>query len=295
MSKWSQWVAAGACATVLNGAAQAAIVYSGGTYSQNFDSLPNTPHNASIETTYTDGWQDDVDPAVSAQSDVSIPGWYLWHPVSPASENGFNGNQRMRFGDGANNTGAFWSYGTSATTDRALGSLGSTTIANQPTGTPPANDTRVLRALRITNGTGGTLGSFTLVFDAEQWRDGNNTTHETTAFQYQIGATAIHDADFWITPAGDAGSYSTLQATAVAGAMDGNNALNRHNDVTVTASGLTWLPGTDLWLRWNDPQVLGNDHGMAIDDLTFTAAAAVPEPAGLAVLGLGLLARRRTR
>ena len=285
-----------AAALALNSAANAAVIYSveGSTYTQNFDSLPITPENASIETVYTDGWQDDVDPAVSPQSDVSIPGWYLWHSVSPTSENGFNGNQRMRIGAGTNNTGAFWSFGTSGSTERALGSVGSTTIANQPTGTPPANDTRVLRALRLTNSTGQTLTEFTLTYTGEQWRDGGATTptSETLLFDFSLDATAPQTGTFTAVSALDFVTPVNVN-TGSGAAVDGNAPGNRQT-LTGTVSGINWLPGTDLWLRWNDPQRLGNDHGVAIDDVSFSAV--VPEPASISALAaVALLVGRRRR
>ena len=289
------WAAASAGICLIGSSGlQAAVVYStaGSTYSQNFDSLPTTPENASIETVYTDGWQDDVDPAASSQSDISIPGWYLWHSVSPASENGFNGNQRFRITAGSSTTGAFNSYGASGSTERALGSLGSTTIANQPTGTPPANDTRVLTALRLTNGTGGTLTEFTLTYTGEQWRNGGETTptSETLLFDYSLDATAPQTGTFVAEPSLN---FTTPVFTVTASSVDGNAAANRQT-LTATITGINWLPGTDLWLRWNDPQRLGNDHGVAIDDLSFSAA--VPEPTCVGVLAvgmIGMLSRRR--
>jgi len=58
---------------------------------------------------------------------------------------------------------------------------------------------------------------------------------------------------------------------------------------------LHWLPDTDLWLRWGDVNHAGNEHGLAIDNLTFEAM--VPEPASYLLLGLGvaglLVFRRR--
>jgi hypothetical protein len=190
--KMKVWCAFAPLGALLAASAQAAVLYSGGTYSQSFDSLPNAPTDANVETTaFTDGWQDDVDPATSPQNDISIPGWYLWHSVSPTSENGFNGNQRMRIGAGGSNTGAFWSYGSAGSQERALGSLGSTTIANQPTGTPPANDTRVLTALRLTNNTSDVFTEFTVNYDGEQWRDGGNTAPppaEVLLFDYSLAS-----------------------------------------------------------------------------------------------------------
>src|SRR5204863_8423118 len=96
----------------------------GSTYEESFDSLPkDAPSNANIETVYTDGWTDDTTTLFPAR--VSLPGWYLYHPLVPGAtppalpENGANDHQRLRFGPGAN-TGSFWAFGTtSSATDLA--------------------------------------------------------------------------------------------------------------------------------------------------------------------------------
>lgn len=304
MYKTTSVLTLSALALALCGESPAAVIYStpGSTYSQNFDSLPNTPTDTNIETAaFTDGWQDDVDPTVSAQSDVSIPGWYLWHSVSPTSENGFNGRQRMRIGAGGANTGAFMSFGSASSTERALGSVGSTTIANQPTGTPPNNDTRVLRALRLTNGTGVTLTDVTVTYDGEQWRDGGDTAtpSETMLFDYSLDATAPQTGTY--VPVAALNFVSPVNANTGGGAAVDGNVAGRVNNISATISGISWLPGTDLWLRWDDPQRLGNDHGMAIDDVDVSAISnPIPEPSCLvllavAVAGMGSLRRRFVR
>jgi hypothetical protein len=63
----------------------------GDLYTQSFNSFPtNVTSNAALEPTpYTSGWQDDVDPAASPQTDISIPGWHLFHPLDPGDEDGF--------------------------------------------------------------------------------------------------------------------------------------------------------------------------------------------------------------
>jgi hypothetical protein len=54
-----------------------------------------------------------------------------------------------------------------------------------------------------------------------------------------------------------------------------------------------------LWVRWIERNDVGNDHGLAIDDFSLSAAvAAVPEPQSWALMlgglaALGFIARRR--
>ena len=101
-----------------------------------------TPENAAMAVT-PGGWKDD-DPAPPA-GNWSIAGWYLYHFLQPTgTEVGFNGHQRMRAGPGSQNTGAFWSFGSTGSTERALGDVGSTTIGIIPT--PATNDQSVLHA-----------------------------------------------------------------------------------------------------------------------------------------------------
>ena len=94
-------------------------------------------------------------------------------------------------------------------------------------------------------------------------------------------------------------SWASPKATATAGALDGNNAVNRVVVNPVTVTGINWAPGTDLWLRWTDPQLSGKaDQGMAIDDLLFSADVSVPEPSTSALLVLaavGLCISRRRK
>jgi hypothetical protein len=267
--------------SMLTAPAPGAINYGsfGSTYAENFDGLPkDAPAAANIETVYTSGWQDDT--TTVAGTRVSVPGWYLYHPLSP-SENGFNDHQRLRFGPGAN-TGSFWAFGSSATvTDMALGSLGSATVA--------ADGTPMFIALRVTNTTGVTLTSFTVTYDGEEWRDGQSAAAESLTFDYSTTANA---SDWFTTGVFDAVpalnfTSPVFAGTAAAGtAVDGNTA-GLTAGIKATVSGLSWAPGTDLWLRWSDNSLAGAaDDGLAIDNFNFSA---VPEPSGAALLGISAL------
>lgn len=261
----------------------------GSAYLQDFDSLPNAPENTSLEALASPmQWMDDTTPAAGI---ISIPGWYLWHPKVPASENGFNDHQRLRIGPGSQNTGAFWSFGSTGSSERALGDVGSTTIADNP-GSGPVD---IYIGLRLRNDTGVTLERFTLSYNGEQWRDGGTSTTgsppQPMDFAWSATATAITDAGF--TTEASLGYVSPVFGGLTGVAVDGNVA-GRVNGITATVGGFAWAPGTDLWLRWDDVQNPGNDHGLAIDDVVFSATIPEPSPFGLLALGVtALLARRR--
>ncbi|MCZ8077535.1 MAG: FxDxF family PEP-CTERM protein, partial [Paucibacter sp.] len=67
----------------------------------------------------------------------------------------------------------------------------------------------------------------------------------------------------------------------------------RGGDVTAA-----WAAGETLWVRWVEKNDAGNDHGLAIDNLSIQTVSAVPEPGTYAMLLAGLgcvgfIARRR--
>jgi hypothetical protein len=266
----------------------AAILYStaGSTYSQNFNSLPATPENASLGSTPA-GWTDDN--AAPAAGNYSIVGWYLFHPTA-ATEGGFNGHQRLRIGPGNSTTGAFMSWGSTGSADRSLGMLNSSTLG--------ADGSKAYYGARFTNNTGTTLNSFTLGYTGEQWHE-ENTVAQSITFDYSLSALSIDDitASFTAVPSLDFTSPTFVTATSTP--LDGNAAANRTVISPITVTGLNWLPGTDLWIRWTDTQEVNRDHGLGLDDLSFSAnATVVPEPTTCALLCLaifGLFTVRRTR
>jgi len=285
MCKQCGWVIALVAAVTFSIESRAAVMYStpGSTYTQDFDSLPNTPENVSLGASPA-GWTDDnASPGVG---NFSIVGWYLYHPTSQ-TEGGFSGRQRMRIGAGSANTGAFMSFGSSTSTERAMGALNSNTLA-------PANDNAYIGA-RFTNSTGITLTEFTLSYSGEQWRDGGatNPVSQSLTFGYKItnGAANLQDTGF--TGEAALNFTSPVFTNTGSGAAVNGNVAGKVAIGPVTVTGISWAPGDDLWIRWADLNDAGNDHGLAIDDLSFSA---IPEPASLTLVGmasLGLLIRRR--
>jgi PEP-CTERM motif len=254
--------------------AQVSYTVPGVNYLQDFNTLPLSPENASLQATVP--WTDN---SVSSSSQTSILGWYLYHPIVQATEGGANQHQRLRAGPGSSTTGSFYSFGTTASSDRALGSLASATMA--------ADGDFMHFALRLNNNTGLTLTDFTVSYNGEQWRNGGTGNANVLNFAYSTTATT---GDFFstatFTPVA-ALNFTAPVASLTAAAVDGNNA-GRVNGITATISGISWAPGSDLWLRWSDVSNPGADDGIGIDDLTFSAIQVIPEPSGFALAGLGI-------
>ncbi len=267
----------------LASAANAQVPYNiiNSAYSQSFDTLATTgTANAWSNNVTLLGWY----AVQSLPGGVSSTG--VRDPIGTAG-NPWNSVSTYRAGDGTSNAGALWSFGAgTAATDRALGSIGS--------GTPGD----FVWALVLQNTTGTGLTDFTLNYVGEQWRDGGNTNLalQKAEFDYTVlnalptnsDLTGSNLAGYTAVPSLD---FTSPTATAVAGPLDGNAAANR------TALGqtvnLVWGAGQYLVLRWWDDNHVGNDHGLSIDDLSFRAT---PEPATMALLGLGgLLISRRKR
>ncbi len=250
----------------------------GSTYSQDFDTLPNSPENKSLGSTPV-GWIDDT--IAPDANQFSILGWYLYHPTAQ-TEGGANGHQRLRIGAGTATTGAFMSWGASGSTERALGVLGSSTLASDNPATPDEGNLYI--ALRLRNDTGETLDSFTLGYAGEQWHMGTGATAETIGFGWSTTSASVNDPSSLFNAVPELG-WTAPVFTGTEGAVDGN--ANRVLVAPFTVTGVNWVPGSDLWLRWTDPQAPGaRDDGIAIDDLSFHAV--VPEPSSFVLVGLGI-------
>jgi hypothetical protein len=206
---------------------------------QNFDSLANTGA--------TNTWTDNT----------TLPGWYSQFAASSANPTTYAADT------GSSSAGEIYSFGIAGAhpvTDRALGS-----IASNGTGA-------IYNGLRLSNDTGSTIGSFSISYTGEQWRNAGNSSAQTLSFQYQVAnAGTITDAN---TPTTGWISFSALDFVSpitgtTATALDGNAAANRtakSANVTVTVGA-----GQEIWLRWADANDSGADHALAIDDLSVTA------------------------
>jgi len=218
-----------------------AISFNGSTYNQNFDTLAQTGTN------------------ITWSNDSTIPGWYLFRqPVPGTPITAYNAD------NGSSSTGSFYSYGSTSSSDRALGGLGS---GGSYFGSPGVGAVAGWIAFAATNTTGSTINSVTVNFNGEQWRNGGNTTAQTMVMQYGFG-TSFTSVPTW-TPAGTTFNWTSPVATATPAAVDGNTT-GRVNNVGGTLSSLNWANGDTLWFRWIENNDAGNDHGLAIDDFSIS-------------------------
>ena len=185
-------------------------------------------------------------------NDVTIPGWYTNKTTYTVST-------------GTGISGAIYSYGALDAADRALGSIGSNLAGDMFWGAQFQNAN-----------VSDAITSFSLAYTGEQWRDGGNTAAQSALFEYSLDATGLLGGTWFNVASLD---FTGPQATSTAGALDGNDAANRVVFGTTTvASSLTIAPGASFWIRWKDVNHSGNDHGLAIDDLTLTVTTAPYSP-----------------
>ncbi|HEY1136325.1 MAG TPA: Calx-beta domain-containing protein [Xanthomonadaceae bacterium] len=139
----------GACAPAL---AQN-IQLTGGTYTQDFDTLSNTAGSTTNSTLPT--------------------GWLLTEAGGGARD-----NEQYAVDTGSSNTGDTFSYGAAGSTERAFGSLRSGTLI-------------ATIGACFNNATGNTLTSFNVAFTGEQWRLGTAARTDRIDFQYSLDATSL--------------------------------------------------------------------------------------------------------
>ena len=194
-------------------------------------------------------------------------GWYLTELGTGAAADG-----KYVVGTGSSNAGGAYSFGAAASTDRALGSVGSGSVATIHFGA------------KLTNAGQGLISVLTISYDGEMWRRGPSTSPDGLTFSYSTTATDLTSAGFVAVPGLSFTSPGSACAAA-AGATDGNSTACR-TTMTGTITGLSLNPGASIWIRWTDTDTPGSDDGVAIDNVsiaaTFSTESTVPTAVGSA-------------
>ncbi|WP_343535104.1 T9SS type A sorting domain-containing protein [Pedobacter sp.] len=181
-------------------------------------------------------------------NNTTISGWY-------------SNKTDLTINTGSSNVGALYNYGSSNSTDRALGGLAAGTIGT------------IYYGWLLTNNTGNEIKSVTISYNGEQWRSGGtNSTLQSLTFQYQLG-TSLSDITTGTWTSVPSLKFDSKINSSTAGALDGNASANR---TSITASFNVLIgPNEQIFIRWTDIDDSNNDHGLAIDDVIFTPNASV--------------------
>ena len=169
-------------------------------------------------------------------------------------------------GSGSSGTGETYSFGagTTATTDRALGSVRSGSLASQ-------------YGFAFTNTTGSVITSLAVSYTGETYRLAGSTpargSSDRLDFQYSTDATSLTTGTFIdVDPLDYVGPVNNVTSST---GFDGNDPANR-TVVTGTITGLSIAAGATFYIRYVDFDAPGADDGLAIDDFSITASTSTP-------------------
>lgn len=218
-----------ACTVSAAATAQVSLTGANPSYSQNFNTLDTGAANSSNLPT----------------------GWLIQETGT-----GTSANEMYRSGNGSANAGDTYSFGTTQATDRALGGLGSNGVQSR-------------FGAAFTNNTGTTITSMTMSVRVEQWRAGDTSSRpDSLTFYYSTTATALDSTETAYTevPTLMLNSVQTGATSSSGNSLDGNT-------VNTTKTGVVQFPtpvaaGTTFYIKWVDKNIVGNDDGLAIDDIT---------------------------
>lgn len=183
-----------------------------------------------------------------------------WTAIRTAGTGTIGETLTMDAGTGSSNSGNVHNLGTTASSERAFGTLASGT-------TTPAFGASFI------NNTGSTVSTISISAVMEQWRSGSNATvNERVSFSYSLNATSLADGNW--TAVSNLDLQEILTTTTAAAAVDGNLATNQ-TVISATIPGLNWANASTLWIKWNDSDDAGSDGNYAIDNFVFNATAAL--------------------
>lgn len=252
------------------GAAQAAPVsYAGGTYSQDFNGLPtNTTNPFQL---FTNTAVNGPFLASNITNASNLTGWQFGNYGGSSPDSEFRSQDGSL--SGSSGRGVI-SYGTNGSTERALGALVTSNNIGQ-------------FGLTIINNTATTFDNFTLSYVGEQWRRGDITTPPNDKLTFSYGLGGAINVGGLTTHAPLSFASPNLQGAPLNVALNGNLAGNQ-TAISSTVN-FTWAPGQTLVLKWAAGDITGQDDGLGIDNLSFTAGV-VPEPASICLAMFGVAA-----
>ena len=196
--------------------------------------------------------------STGSANNLTINGWFLNETGTSANNNGL-----FQAGTGSGNAGDTYSFGATATAERAFGGLLSGSL--NPT-----------IGAQFTNSTGATVNSLDVSYIGEMWRAGvlNRNAADRLDFQLSTNATSLITGS-WVDY--NELDFNSPNINTAVGALDGNAAGNR-TALTFSITGLAIANGASFWIRWLDSDVASSDDGLAVDTFSITPRTTVVLP-----------------
>ncbi|MBA4292647.1 hypothetical protein C0431_06710 [bacterium] len=240
--------------------ALAQVSFTGGTYTQNFNSLPSTGSATWTNNSTLVGWSAITDATASITT--------------------------VGAGVGTSTTAGLYGFGIASASDRAIGFVASNAF------TGASSTGRGYIGVLIQNTSSDVLENIVVGYTGEQWRKENNSSANALSFSYSLNNTSLTSGVYnFVNPMGFA---SPITGATSATALDGNQNANRAV-LSTSLTGVSLNPGDTIMIRFIDLNDSGNDHILAVDDFNFSAEA-VPEPATMTILaGAAAMAALRRR
>jgi hypothetical protein len=232
----------------------------GSVYTQDFNGLPGTG-----SFSFTGKGPFNLGPTPISAANCN--GWQAW------MKSGSNTNLGFAISTGSSTGSNVYSLGSTASTDRALGTLASGTGIYSV-------------GIILTNQTGISLNRCTISFTIEQWRKGGSGNTNTWNFQYGTGV--INRIDQAVTASYAELDMKSVISTLSAASLNGNFPENR-KAISFTLQNIHWKNGEQLLLRWDDADETGSDDACGIDDFSFSAQQVITAPLATSLPATGIL------
>ena len=203
----------------------------------------------------------------------TIPNWY-------SQRTGLLTTYLLSTGTG--NTGAGYNFGSTGSTDRALGSVGSNN----------ANAGGFAHGVQLKNTSGSNISDIKVSYTLEQWRNAGTTSIHQFYVYYKTGTsalTALNPPDTFAIPPVDinaingwtkipALTLNTPVNVVPASALDGNAAANKVSVSNISIPGLNLANNEFIMIKWDDSNHVTSDHGLGLDDVTISWTVSAVSP-----------------
>jgi hypothetical protein len=203
-----------------------------------------------------------------------------------AQTNGSNAALNFATSSGSNAASGIFSYGANNVATRGLGSLASSAGS-------------YLFGISFTNNTSAVIDQFEIEFTAAQWRKGGSGRINEWTFMYHTSST--NNVLDTLTKKDTTLNFTSVQTSTGTAALNGLLTVNQQQKKD-TLFNIQWKPGEQLILKWQDKDDVGNDDGMALQQLVCkaltmpdntapTVIALIPPPAKTYTTGDTLTAK----